>query len=161
MNLLLFGIILGIYVLGILIAIAITNTWNIKPLETTFKLIKDSGIGIPIIKVTQKNHKYYFLIDTGSEHSTIHPDVLDVLEYTKREDISTMVYDVNGNISGVPIITTDFKLSNKYGFRESFQVFNFVIHQNTKVKISGLLGSSFLRDNKLIIDYDNYILRKL
>ena len=112
-------------------------------------------IGLPIITLSNNNKLFHFLIDSGASISVVDALALKDLEYTKLTAEGT-VYGVDGN--EIPVEYVNMKLS--YGrneYSDDFQVtrihaFDNLLEANN-VKISGILGNSFLNNYNCDISF--------
>lgn len=120
-------------------------------------------IGAPCIVVNCKDVYLYFLIDTGSSENQL-------LDYTYK--IFTKCFDDVIQEKGGSFVTTGLGgsvESKKYSFafsigRTRFEE-SFMVLPNSQVFVSlserlgeplaGILGSSFLRNNGIVVDYAN------
>lgn len=116
---------------------------------------------LPIVTFYQGKKKLNFLLDTGSNHSHITFDASKELEGTRMKG-SESVKGVGGEASIDTSIQTilEYK-NNKYNINllvGSHLDSTFAdIKESTGVKVHGIIGNSFLNENKYILDFDELI----
>lgn len=144
---------INVFLLIILFCISCTGT--------KFENKNDERVKIPIVEKKIDNESYLFVIDSGANISIIDSsfyhdnqnlfqlkDEIDLVFTglsSQREVKSKIVYTQINNKG------TLFAVSNIYPIIYSLSIYNY--------KIVGILGSDYLLENKLIIDYNNKKLR--
>lgn len=120
-------------------------------------------MGFAMLTFTVGNKKLNFLIDTGCNHSIIDSDVLNNLginfDYLKIPDVSNIIM-ADGSRKTVKCSNLNL-IFNGNTYNENFVIIDW---KNTKeemkktynVDIHGLLGISFFRKYKSVIDFKNY-----
>lgn len=113
------------------------------------------GFGIPVIKCTQGDKDLYFIVDTGSNISTIDSNKLDSIEHTKL-DTTGSVYGMEGNIMRTSYVEALFNIEDK-SYQDEFQVINMGEAFETSrlqygVNIVGILGNAFLKKFHIKLD---------
>lgn len=116
-----------------------------------------SGPGMPIIKLSQNNKEFNFIIDTGSNYSVLNAKWLK--DFTYRKLIGS------GNVEGIggpqeaSYVEVIFEQSGKT-YNDVFQVLDVplldAIGEEANIEIAGLLGNSFLSKYDVKLDYSNY-----
>lgn len=116
---------------------------------------------LPVVTFYQGKEKFNFLLDTGSMHSHISKEVA---ERIKGEPI-----EVDANISGVGgSIVIDKALNTSLEYKSNSYKATLlvgghlddtfkIIKENTGVTIHGVIGSTFLNENKYVLDFEGLI----
>lgn len=113
---------------------------------------------IPIATFHQGDKELNFIIDTGSDDNVINKEVLSDIKYEKVEHNGTLagiggVYDVQAcNISfqhNGENFTTRFLISDH--LKEAFDN----IKEAHAIPLHGMLGSKFLMNNNIVLDFNN------
>lgn len=142
------------------------NYWqenrNTKGISFLDNFTSKDKIKIPIVTCDINGHKLNFILDTGSASSHILQSVVKKLNITvkdcsidvigglgKDSSSSCCVLPVNFNNKIVNELFFITKLSNSFKDIES----------NYKIKLHGILGSSFLVKSDSVIDYKNFIIK--
>ena len=114
---------------------------------------------LPIITVQQGDIHLNLIIDTGSDNNVIDSNIIDKLEYTDAKDtVPTHLTGVGGTYE-VKACNLTFTCQNeKYSadflindFRDSF----LRIFEAHAIQLHGMIGSKFLRDNNIVLDFQN------
>lgn len=142
----------------LIIILLISNIFFIKnrsPKVIPFKNSHNEDIRIPIIQKDINNEKVLFILDSGANISIIDSTWYydNKHMFTEAEDISMVLTGISGVVSvNSKIIYT--KIDEDYVV---FTITDLVpVTQNLSrqgFKIVGILGSDYLKDNNLIIDY--------
>lgn len=113
--------------------------------------------GFPIVTFTSNNHKFNFLVDTGSNCSVIHSKCVKKLngEYTGE---ATTLAGLDGIDREVRFFKAKFIYDNKE-LIENFQETDLSkpfesIKKEMGVTLHGILGNSFFTKYKSIIDFN-------
>lgn len=140
-------------ILTLLIIILVIIIYK-KRRSITIVSFKDSfeKSNLPIITLYNDCYALNFLIDTGSTFSCIDSNTLKYLHYSNTNAVREVV-SVNG-ISESPVILMTINDSEDCA-DELFTVVDMSTSNsvNDGVKIHGILGSTFCRKAKFIIDY--------
>lgn len=115
-------------------------------------------IGMPILDVNINGKDAKLLLDTGASISIIDSSAVSEYDFNIYDKTNLNVSGIGGTIklyytdntytmSGVHTLDIDFKASNLTELRRNLGVV-------------GVLGSDYLKENKLIIDFTNNTLRK-
>lgn len=116
---------------------------------------------IPIATLTQGDKELNFIIDTGSDRNVIDCSALEELEYQKDENNKMHLTGLGGT-QEVEICKLTFTCDGKEytseflvsDLKEAFDS----IKKAHAIPIHGMLGSVFLRENNLILDFNNLVL---
>ena len=116
---------------------------------------------LPVVTFYQGKNKFNFLLDTGSNHSHISKKVADNIKGIPMVGSE----NING-VGGSVVIDTAVKATLEYKNRsyetlllvgehldDTFKV----IKENTGVTVHGIIGNSFLSENKYVLDFDEFI----
>ena len=117
-------------------------------------------VDLPILQITCNGKTFNFLIDSGANNSVITIDDLKDFNY-KMLDKKGKSYGVDGN----QVETTSALVKIYHDdlcFEEIFQLFDVKgfkeLERTTGMKISGVLGNSFLSKYDFILDYEKFLL---
>lgn len=119
---------------------------------------------IPYVTVKHNNIEFNFIIDSGCTISCIDENVLDLLLHDNTGMKSDGIIFANGDgTEENNIIRLSFDLGNKT-FTEQFNAVDFYnmtkqVKDNFGITVRGLLGSEFLYNNKLILDFDKSLIK--
>lgn len=117
---------------------------------------------IPIIKAKIEGKKYNFIVDSGSDRSLIFKSILDSVKDKTYLDKGVRVTTINDKTDVNPVCRLSFSIKNNVlsdDFIELKDSVSFVaIEDKYGIKIDGILGGTFLIENKWIIDYDNLVI---
>lgn len=116
---------------------------------------------LPIVTFHQGNEKFNFLLDTGSNHSHISADTLQRIKGTP------MVGEVNVSGSGGSV-SVDKAIQSELSYKDNtYKIVLLVgehlneafktIKETTGVSIHGIIGSTFLNENKYVLDFDELV----
>lgn len=140
----------------------ICNEWLSKK---TGVLLSESieSAGIPIVTLKNGNRSFNFLIDTGSDKSHISSEFVKLLVDTEKiEGEHLVITTANGSVEGegdwlrVP-------LSHKgQSFIEDFMVLDLhdtfeSLREEIGMQLHGILGITFLRKYRYILDFNELI----
>jgi Retroviral aspartyl protease. len=125
-----------------------------KPLKFPFEETIDKT-GLPIVSFEQNGEFFNFLIDSGSDSSTLNSSSLNKLEYVNLEG-NNDVYGIDGN--KIQTYYVGVKLfSHETKFKEIFQVMDIPgldnIYESDGIRVHGILGSNFMRRYGFLIDF--------
>ena len=142
----------------LIIILLIANIFFIKnrfPKVIPFKNSHNEDIRIPIIQKDINNKEVLFILDSGANIS-----IIDSTWYYNNRQVFTETEDVNMVLIGISGIVS---INSKIVYTEideDYVVFTITdlvpVTQNLSkqgFKIVGILGSDYLMDNNLIIDY--------
>ena len=113
---------------------------------------------VPIATFYQGDKKLNFLLDSGSENNVIDKKTLVGINYKILEGISTTLTGVGGT-SNTEICELTFKC-DKEEYTEEFLVTDLsqafgMIEDCHSIILHGIIGSTFLRKNNIILDFKN------
>lgn len=116
---------------------------------------------LPIVTFYQGNEKFNFLLDTGSNHSHISTEASERIKGTP------MTGEVNVSGSGGSVNVTK-AIQSELSYKDD--VYNVVLligdhlneafksmKENTGVSVHGIIGSTFLNENKYVLDFDELV----
>lgn len=138
------------------------NLWLSK--KVGFSLKKTiASVGIPIVTLKNGEKEFNFILDTGSNISHIDSNIKDSLSDTEKgEGDNLAITTANGSIEGnnswirVPL---SYK---KQSFTEDFMPLDLhdsfeVLREDTGIQLHGILGGTFLRKYRYVLDYDDLV----
>ena len=142
----------------LIIILLISNIFFIKnrsPKVIPFKNSNNEDIRIPIIQKDINNEEVLFILDSGANIS-----IIDSTWYYNNKHMFTEAEDVNMVLTGISgVVSINSKIIYTE-IDEDYVVFTITdlvpVTQNLSrqgFKIVGILGSDYLKDNNLIIDY--------
>lgn len=113
---------------------------------------------IPIATFHQGKKKINFLLDTGSDNNVIDTEALKQFEHKKKEDDSSVTNLTGvGGTQQVSICSLTFSCDGE-DYTQDFLVTDMkhafdMIEEDHCIKIHGILGSVFLRENNIVLDF--------
>jgi len=115
---------------------------------------------MPIITLYQKEKKFNFLLDTGSNRNIIDKNILSQIEYDTLEDKASLM-ESDGRHKELSLCTITLSYKDKeykydYIIKDLNLAFN-TIKQNTGVNLHGIIGSMFFNEYKYVLDFDELI----
>jgi hypothetical protein len=115
---------------------------------------------IPIAVFSQEGKDLNFIIDTGSEYNVIDTSALKDIKYEEVDGDMIALHGVGGAQTTKPCVVTFQHDGKDYtaeflasDLKESFAV----VKQLHAIPLHGMLGSKFIRDNNLILDFTNMV----
>lgn len=117
------------------------------------------GNSIPTVEITigKKNEK--FIIDTGSTSSYISSEFLKQNRCFKVQEEESSYASASENIKIKSSLVKVVIFNNEYELKTiSLKALNQALTANSQYPVIGILGSDFLRRNKLVIDYNKRII---
>lgn len=115
---------------------------------------------LPVVTFYQKDKKFNFLLDTGSNSSIIDKNALPNIEY-ENSDLQANLFGLEGQKKRVDACKITLYFNNK-GYTFDYLVsdlkdpFN-QIKQESGVTIHGIIGSRFFNEFKYVLDFDELI----
>ena len=114
-------------------------------------------IELPVIVFRQNEHKLNLLLDTGATYSVINEKALSYLEYDIT-DKYTIMFGVDGVPRKTPVINLSLVLNDTV-YVEQFQVADISaamddLKRDSGVTIHGIIGNTFMRKYKYVLDFD-------
>lgn len=114
---------------------------------------------LPIASFYQGDTELNFIIDTGSDNNVICSDILPHIEHTILD--GEEMFATAGGLQKVKKATIKFQ----YGSETFTSVFNIVdlkesfdkIHEWNAVRLHGMIGSKFLMENNIVLDFNNMV----
>lgn len=127
-----------------------------RSLKSVVTFSRFSNTGLPIVSLYNNNKQFNFIIDSGAFNSMLDKRVLDEFEYEKI-DYSEQVYGLDGNTVDtegvfIKLASPEFLLKDRFLVTDIPALDN--ILETDGIKVVGVLGSTFLKKNYLVIDYD-------
>jgi hypothetical protein len=122
-----------------------------------FKLVDDDSV-IVLIAFIDDHYRLRLALDTAASHTTIDSNILFMLGYELKNAIGEVEVETSngiilveeynlGKLSSINIEKTDFVV----------QVYDFLAHGVTS-DYDGVLGLDFLKNRKICIDFESFIL---
>lgn len=120
-----------------------------------------SAPDIPVVTVTVGSKKLNFVVDTGSDNNVINSAILSRVEHRKVKGELSHITGIGGT-KEVETCTITFecggdKYTSDFLAHDLTEAFD-VIFDNHGVRLHGMLGSNFLKDNKVVLDFENFSL---
>ena len=118
---------------------------------------------LPIIKLTNGNSEFNFVVDTGASNSVLNENMLAQFYY-KPLSLGGSVYGIDGNKVSTSCVEIELT-TGEHRMTEVFQVMNVpafdnISEQHDGMQIAGVLGGTFLKKYGFIIDYKHFSLKK-
>ena len=116
---------------------------------------------LPIVTFYQDNEKFNFLLDTGSNHSHISTKAAEKLKGTPMTG-EVSVSGSGGSVDVTKAIQTELSyMERSYNvilligdhLDEAFQS----MKENNGVSVHGIIGSTFLNENRYVLDFDELV----
>lgn len=116
---------------------------------------------IPIAVFSQGNTDLNFIIDTGSEYNVIDKSILKSIKYKEVEDSGTVTLHGVGEAQATKSCVITFQHDGKE-YTAEFLISDLgksfsVVKQLHAIPLHGMLGSKFIKDNNLILDFTNMV----
>ena len=138
------------------------NLWLSKKIGVSFKKVI-TDVGIPIVTLKNGEKEFNFILDTGSDISHIDSNIMDSLSDTEEVEgdnltVITASSSVEGNNSWVRV-PLNYK---RQSFIEDFMPLDLhdsfkALKEDTGIQLHGILGGTFLRKYRYVLDYDNLV----
>lgn len=115
---------------------------------------------IPIATFKQNDKELNFIIDTGADDNVINEAVLQDIEYEEVEHNGSLA--AVGGVFEVKACAISFQY-DKEQFKAKFLISNQLdqafndIRKAHAIPLHGMLGSKFLRDNNIVMDFKNLV----
>jgi len=115
---------------------------------------------VPLATFHQGDKELIFLLDSGSEHNIIDKSVLSTITHTVLDDPSMPnTLSGVGGVSNVSACSITFKCGDEE-YTDKFIVNDMqealkLLKRETGVIMHGIIGSRFLREHQVILDYQN------
>ena len=152
-------IILGVYLLAYLLNKIEDYYKNKSLIKLSFAATLEE-LNLPIVTLMNNGQSFNFLIDTGASVSIIDSRALNALEHTKLSKEGTS-YGIDGNIINSSYVEVDLFYKD-VKFSEEFQVLRMNafdnIQETNHISLVGILGSSFLNENKFTVNFEELML---
>ena len=116
---------------------------------------------VPIATFYQNGKELNFIIDTGSDDNVIAREALDGLKYEKVEMPGKTLSGVGG-VFNVEVCNIEFE-SEDDKFTDTFIIADHLkdafdnIRRCHAIPLHGMIGSKFLNEHRLVLDFTNYI----
>lgn len=114
---------------------------------------------VPIATFYQGEKKINFLLDTGSDNNVIDATALKQFEHKIHEDGDSINLTGVGGTKEVSTCSLTFRCEEEE-YTQDFLVTDMkhafdIIEQDHCITIHGILGSVFLRENNVVLDFQN------
>lgn len=115
---------------------------------------------IPIATFYQGDKKLNFLLDSGSDKNVVDQKTLDSIEHEIISEGTTSLSGVGG-VTKVDTCRVKFKCDDEE-YTEDFLVADLseafgMIENDHCITIHGIIGSTFLRQNNVVMDFQNLV----
>jgi len=127
----------------------------------SFSLAKGfSSPNIPIATFYQGDKELNFIIDTGSDDNVINKEALPEVKYEKSDYKGTLsgvggVYEVNG--CNITFTHEDETFTGMFIISDTLKEAFDNMRRCHGIQLHGMLGSKFLRENNIVLDFNNLI----
>jgi hypothetical protein len=115
---------------------------------------------LPIVTFYNEGAKFNFILDSGASLSVINSGIIDSFPHTKS-DYSGTLFGMEGNKVDVSYVEASIKHKDTT-YDEVFQVVDMsapfgTLKEDFGVNVHGILGNSFFKKYKYILDFDELI----
>lgn len=115
---------------------------------------------IPIATFYQGDKKINFLLDTGSDKNVVNIKALDNIEHQVIED-DEHTFTITGvggtkevSMCSIPFSCDDKEYKAEFLATDLSEAFG-VIEKDHSIILHGIIGSRFLRENNIVLDFKN------
>lgn len=117
-------------------------------------------VDLPIVTFYNEGAKFNFILDSGASLSVINSSIIDSFPHTKS-DYSGTLFGMEGNKVDVSYIEASIKHKDTT-YDEVFQVVDMsapfgTLKEDFGVNVHGILGNSFFKKYKYILDFDEFV----
>ena len=114
---------------------------------------------LPIATFEQDGKKLNFLLDSGSDNNVINKEMLSTLNHEKIETVTNLAGV--GGVSKTKACRIKFSCGDQE-YTEDFLITDLsqafgLIEQEHCIPLHGIIGSSFLRKNNIVMDFEKLI----
>lgn len=114
---------------------------------------------LPIATFEQNGKKLNFLLDSGSDNNVINKEMLSTLNHEKIETVTNLAGV--GGVSKTEVCRIKFSCGDQE-YTEDFLITDLsqafgLIEQEHCIPLHGIIGSSFLRKNNIVMDFEKLI----
>ena len=126
------------------------------------KLIGIQQIGLPLLIVKAQAKNLCFLLDTGSNINVLDRRVAEFFQLSEGTDKQRQ-FGIDGELQTTDVVELAFSLEEQE-YKANFSVMDLSsafgkVEEESGIQIHGLLGCSFMEQQKWILDFENLILR--
>lgn len=111
-----------------------------------------------ILRTTVENMRCVFIVDTGAATSTIDNKIISKTSLQTTPS-TTKLYGLNGNLETLEMINLPFTFDNKFFTQEMYvadlSYISQKIKEDTGLTVHGILGTDFLREYKVNLNFQN------
>ena len=115
---------------------------------------------VPIVTVTQNGKKLHFLLDTGCDNNVINKEALECIEHTEKKG-KTNLTGLGGSQAAskcdITFVCEDQEYTEEFLVSDLTDAFGLMEDWHS-IKLCGMLGSCFLRNNNLVLDFETLTL---
>ena len=138
--------------------ISFTQASTMKKIE----LIGLRQIGLPLLIVKAQAKNLCFLLDTGSNINVLDRRVAEFFQLS-GETAKQRQFGIDGELQTTDIVDLAFSLEEQE-YKANFSVMDLSsafgkLEEESGIQIHGLLGCSFMEQQKWILNFENLILR--
>ena len=138
--------------------ISFTQASTMKKIE----LIGLRQIGLPLLIVKAQAKNLCFLLDTGSNINVLDRRVAEFFQLSGGT-AKQRQFGIDGELQTTDVVELDFSLEEQE-YKANFSVMDLSsafgkVEEESGIQIHGLLGCSFMEQQKWILDFENLILR--
>ena len=126
------------------------------------ELIGLRQIGLPLLIVKAQAKNLCFLLDTGSNINVLDRRVAEFFQLSGGT-AKQRQFGIDGELQTTDVVELDFSLEEQE-YKANFSVMDLSsafgkVEEESGIQIHGLLGCSFMEQQKWILDFENLILR--
>lgn len=121
-----------------------------------------SKTGLPLLIVQAQAKNLCFLLDTGSNINVLDRRVAEFFQLSGGT-AKQRQFGIDGELQTTDVVELDFSLEEQE-YKANFSVMDLSsafgkVEEESGIQIHGLLGCSFMEQQKWILDFENLILR--
>ena len=119
-------------------------------------------VGLPLLIVQAQAKNLCFLLDTGSNVNVLDRRVAEFFQLS-GETAKQRQFGIDGELQTTDVVELAFSLEEQE-YKANFSVMDLSsafgkVEEESGIQIHGLLGCSFMEQQKWILDFENLILR--
>ena len=118
-------------------------------------------VGLPLLIVKAQAKNLCFLLDTGSNINVLDKRVAEFFQLSGRT-VQQQQFGIDGTLQTTDVVEMTFSLEERE-YKADFSVMDLSsafgkVEDETGIQIHGLLGCSFMEQQKWILDFENLTL---
>ena len=119
-------------------------------------------VGLPLLIVKAQAKNLYFLLDTGSNINVLDKRVAEFFQLSGGT-AQQQQFGIDGTLQTTDVVEMTFSLEERE-YKADFSVMDLSsafgkVEEESGIQIHGLLGCSFMEQQKWVLDFENLTLR--